>query len=162
MTDRYLHHVTLTTGHVRRSPRSEVGAGVVERLTPYMLDAIREREIPVALPAPPGYSMTAWAPGGRCLVVTLWHAATQLILTTGVAAHSRCGARLWPMLHQPQYELATDAATVPAEPWCADRIEPAALLHREALEWTGDWSRCIAWAWIEHVETRSRSASCSS
>ena len=61
MTDRYLHHVTLTTGHVRRSPRSEVGAGVVERLTPYMLDAIREREIPVALPAPPGYSMTAWA-----------------------------------------------------------------------------------------------------
>ena len=40
MSGPYLKHVTLLTGHSRRSPRSEVADEVIERLAPVLSEAL--------------------------------------------------------------------------------------------------------------------------
>jgi hypothetical protein len=150
----YLHHVTLTTAHVRRSPRSEVADDVVRRLTPILRQALQGTRAAIWVP---GYSITGGV-HGRCMAVTLWgQGATEgpapglvPILTVGVASHSRCAAKLWTSLHEDAVTtLATDPDEVPPAPWCADRIEPGMALRPETGQWTGDFSRCVGWTWIE-------------
>lgn len=160
----YIHHVTLTTGHVRRSPRSEVGDDVLRTLAPLLDRALTGERVPISAPPAPGvrYSMSGGVQG-RCCAVTLWgERGTELapILTTHVAAHSRCGAGLWRDVHARNSDagLATDPAQHPPAPWCADLLHVGAALHREALAWTGDWARSVAWCWIEAVAARGSAA----
>jgi len=150
---RDLLHVTLKTGHERISPRSEVGAGVIETLAPLLARAIDGEH--VGLRQVPGYTWTA-ADAGRCCTFTLWAQHTEggrpepvPVLTVGIADHSRCGATLWRLLHErsdPRY--ATDPSRQPPTPWCADRIEIGMALYPETAEWSGDWSRCVAHTWL--------------
>lgn len=49
--------------------------------------------------------------------------------------------------HEPH--LRTSPDQVPPEPWVAVRIEVGAAVMPEAMAWTGDLERCLAWAWIE-------------
>lgn len=147
-----LYHITLTTGQVRHSPRGEVSEEVVAQLRALLPRALAGEHVP--LPAPgPGYTITGGV-HGRCCAVTIWHAIAAdhhvPLLTTGIAPHSRCGTRLWQHLHDTAATpLQTRRDHVPPEPWCADRIEVGVVLDPEAMHWTGDYSRCIAWAWIE-------------
>lgn len=163
--ERYIEHVTLTTGHTRRSPRSEVSDEVVAMLRPLLDRALRGEH--VAIPgAVPACTMTGGV-HGRCCAVTVWSqdpvsggtARPQPvpIATVGVAEHSRCGAYLWRHLHetaQPPQQLATRPDQVPPEPWCAARLEVGAALVPEAMEWLGDLERCIAWTWLEILSGR--------
>ncbi len=141
-----LCHITLTTGDVRRSPRTEVGDDALAIIRPLLFLAIDTHER-VPLPHPPGYSISATAGKSTCLV-TLWGAQSETalpqsvpLLTTGIAAaDGDKSAQLWRMLG--------GVASPPPAPWCADRIE-FPLAHMEAYRWTGDYSRCVAWAWLE-------------
>ena len=150
--DPYFLHLTLQTGHTRKSERSEVWPETVELLRPVLERALGGERVP--LPRFPGYSITA-TKHRRCLLVTLWGQAGETarpepvpILTVGVALHSRCGAYLWRTLHKDALTpLATAPEAVPPEPWVADRIELGAALHLPAMEWTGDFSRSVAWTW---------------
>lgn len=152
---RYLQHVTLDTGHVRRSPRSEVEAETIPAVSRLLSLALAGDE--AWIPAvEPRCRLTA-AASGRCLVATVWgpDAGEQRVplATLGVAGRSTCGSRLWRRLHDGRPAempaLKTDAARVPPEPWCAVRLEPGLALHPEAAEWLGDLERCLAWAWLE-------------
>lgn len=160
MRDRHLHHITLQTGHVRRSPRDEVRDDVVARLQSLIRRALTGEHQPV--PGQPGYTLTGGVQG-RCCALTLWGRTPVSggrvspqpvpILTVGIAPHSRCGAQLWRHLHaRTDLRYTTDADHVPPEPWCADRLELGAALDLGALGWTGDLARCLAWAWIEMRE----------
>lgn len=159
MPARYIHHVTLGTGDVRRSPRSDVADGVVAALRPLLDRALAGEHAPV--PGQPGYTMTGGV-HGRCCMVTVWRVVPDTVgpervpvLSVGVGAHSRCGAYLWRAMHErADLTYATDPARCPPEPWCADRLDVGAAVYREALGWTGDLARCIAWAWIEMREVK--------
>ena len=39
----------------------------------------------------------------------------------------------------------TKLAEQPEVPYIADRVEVGAYLHKDALKWTGDFSRCMGW-----------------
>lgn len=155
----YLHHVTLTTGHVRRSARSEVDDGVVDTCAALLRDAISGGE-PLLPAIDPPVTMTATAEG-RCVAVTIWAADESRgrapLLTIGIAAKSRCGAPLWRLLHQhahPAIPIKTKAEECPPEPWCAGRIDPGGALYPDARAmWMAlaDLERCLAWAWIERA-----------
>lgn len=154
MRERHVLHVTLQTGHTRKSPRSEVADEVVEMLRPLLERALRGERVPI--PGQPGYTMTGGAQG-RCCMVTVSGQVRDTarpepvpVVSIGVAAHSRCGAYLWRLLHErADLRYATDPGRVPPEPWVADRIDVGAALLPEAMHWTGDLSRCLAWTWIE-------------
>lgn len=148
---RYLHHVTLTTGHARRSWRKEVSdaalavcAELIERIT------AGEAAQPARIPGAGGYYLAGRA-AGRCLVATVWSGAPSVVIATiGVAAHSRCGVTLWRELHRwGSAPVATDPEHCPPEPWVAAALEAGIAEHPEAARWLGDLERCLGWAWVE-------------
>jgi len=159
MAERYLHHVTLTTGHARRSYRREVTDQAVAVCAELIARAMGGRAAePVPIPGVGDYHLTGRA-GGRCLVANVWpgRPAPMLnepslpapLVTIGIAAHSACGARLWRILHQHgETPVVTDPARCPPEPWVAVAIDAGLAHHPEAAHWLGDFERCLGWAWI--------------
>lgn len=151
MTERYIWHVTLDTGHGRSSPRGEVADAAIRTVQGMISTGLRG-------PAPvlPGYHLTAAAVGSNLLATVNYEAATGIVpvATFGVARRSLGAARLWTMLHQAHAAgappLATDPADVPAAPWVAVRFEAGMGLDRDSpATWLGDFGRCLGWAWIE-------------
>lgn len=158
MMSRYLHHVTLTSGHVRRSPRDEAGDAAVASLHDFIAAMIAGGR--PAIPNFPAYTMTG-AGEGKCLIGTVWRDDAPL-MTIGIAGRSTCGATLWRLMHDqiPQMPpLATAGKPCPPEPWCAARLDigTVALMRDDpaefqaAMEWLDDFERCLAWAWLERM-----------
>jgi hypothetical protein len=149
--ERYLLHVTLSSGHVRKSPRSEVADDVITVLRPLLSRALTGDHAPIL-----GYTITGGV-HGRCCAITFWRVDELTgrvpVITVGVAPHSRCGAHLWRSLHEdlpPGSVVRTSPDDVPQEPWCAARLDiGAAALGPDQMMLFGDLERCIAWTWIE-------------
>lgn len=147
----YIHHVTLNTGHVARQRRDHISEEAVAALADTLDGILQGAHMPV--PGFPGYLIN-----GRHhmhdLIATVWHGPWDQripILTTATALKSRSAPALWRLLHdQSTVPLATSSDGVPPAPWQADRIEAGAALHPDALSWTGDLSRCLAWTWAEY------------
>lgn len=151
---RYLHHVTLTTGHVRRSPRDEVSPAALAYAQELLAHALQRDAPPLVItPALGDYTLTARA-SGRCLVAIV-RAPQEIdpLATIGVAAHSRCGAWLWRELHKwGQTPVVTDPQHCPPEPWVAVALDTRAVAHPDAMDWLGDFERCLGWAWLVRGE----------
>jgi hypothetical protein len=148
---RYILHITLDTGHTRRSPRAEVDDVAIAAVQ----DGL-DRALAGGRPLIPGgdCTMTATA-AGKCLIATAWSGGAAPLVTVGVAAHSRCGARLWRALHEERGaampRLATAGNPCPQEPWCAARLEIGLASEPRAAYWLADWERVLAWAWLSRV-----------
>lgn len=146
MTAPYINHLTISTGHTRRSPRAEVGDDTLRWLVPWLRQAVAlgtRQPLPVAALA--RYSLLAQIEDGA-LLATLFGGQDAPLVTVGVAQRSRQGAALWDKM------MATFTAVPglerPAEPWCAVVLHAALLDDPGAGEWLGDFERCLAWAWI--------------
>ncbi len=163
----YLAHLTLTTGHLRRSYREEVGDEALELLAPWLAKTIRtgaREPLPVAAFAHFAASATVedgsllctvWGPPGSQQSAAAVHPAAAVPLVTfGVAQRSRQAAALWPLLVA--LPGAASGLKPPAAPWCAVSLQPGLLLHPTASEWLGDLERCIAWAWITRAPALER------
>lgn len=148
---RYIDHITLTTGHSRRSPRAEVADDVVAVCADLIVRMLATPNATVPLPHPAGYSVGGIA-AGKCLVATVWADGppSEVVATIGVAGGSKCGATLWRALHKwGETPVVTDAARMPPKPWVAAALDAAIVRHMDAAEWLGDFERCLAWAWLE-------------
>jgi hypothetical protein len=153
---RALRHVTLSTGHTRDSPRSEVDDAAVA-VCSRLLDEARAGGRP-EVPGTPGLRLRVTREG-RCLLATVAWPDGAPVITYGVASHSRCGAQLWRLLHGADPSLygtlATDPERAPSEPWLAVRIEPGVALLadlRDTMLLLADFGRCLAWAALDPVE----------
>ncbi len=146
-TPHHLEHVTLNTGHTRRSPRSEAADEVVRGLAAGLDRAIatKARE-PIPGFALFSYSVTAL---GGAAMVTIWREAAPVV-TFGVAADAD-SAKLWRLLHQGGAgKHATNPERPPAAPWIGVRMEAgAASTPRDDLLWLANFERCLGWAFIE-------------
>ncbi len=150
----YIRHVTLTTGHARDSFPGEVDPDVLEQCRTLIAECLDDTNATHPIPGPTGYSLSAEATT-RCLTAVVWADGppSESIATIGVATHSRCGASLWRHLHRwGTAPVTTDPASVPPEPWVAAALEAGIVQHVGAAEWLGDFERCLAWAWLAHVE----------
>jgi len=148
MTDRYIRHITLTTGHIRDSYPDEVGPEIIEVIGG-LLTAICAGDAAESVPIPNvgAYSLSGRC-SGRCLVATV-HADSPpsvVVATIGVALHSRCGAALWRGLHTcGRTPLETRADRCPPEPWVAAALNEDIAQYPEAAHWLGDFERCLGW-----------------
>lgn len=169
MSDRYIQHITLTTGDTRRSYRDEVAADAVERISTTLLPEALAADVPAGDLGPqiPDTNLYLVAMStGRCGVIGAvaqraeWRHALQHIKwarspygTIAVCAERRCSRRLWSLLHHPNSIYVTDPQTPPVDPWCAwsavrpeyDEREGMRAAPDPALD---DFIRCFAWAWI--------------
>lgn len=130
---RYIWHYTVSTGHGRRSARSEASDAAVTICKLQIAEALRDQTPYVQ----PDYRLKASAAGGALLATLM--AGDRSVVTAAVCRKSRDSARLWAMIGQ--------NGAPPAPPWLA------AIIHTDdpAILWAGDWERCVAWAWIEGV-----------
>lgn len=152
-TQQYIQHITIQTGHVRRSWRHEIDPAILEQVGAILADALRgDRQIPGD---PPGCILRAMR-SGRCLLASVRSpeesGARIPLVTFGVAAHSRCGASLWRLLTEVPVRVSSDPC--PEEPWCAVRLEAGLAVYPAAAHWLGDMERCIAWAWMDLLSRR--------
>jgi hypothetical protein len=153
MTPRFIRHITLQSGHVRDSFAGEVKTDALV-FCQHLIDQCLERDgqrIPITLPGTEDYSLLAGRAPGRSLVGSVWHCdeAPVALVNFAVAVKSRPGSRIWRRLHEfSTVPAATDSDRCPTEPWIAVSLEPDIVNHADALEWLGDFERCLAWAWI--------------
>lgn len=152
----HLHHLTITTGHSRRSWRHEIEPEALAASARLLSDALTA---PIGgrihLPVQPAGCELQVTPHGRCLLGSVWHGDAPIV-TFGVASHSRCGAGLWRLLCSGA--RVTDGGRhlhperAPQEPWCAVRLEAGIAMVPDVAAWLGDMERCIAWAWLDRLE----------
>lgn len=154
----YLNHITLTTGHARRSDRAEVSPRTTALLAPW-LDAAANSGVLRPLPVPElshfggqvivqdgSLVVTVSAPVGPHQQGKPHTGQTMPLVTLGVATRSRQAGPLWSMLTG-----AFDAASglkQPSAPYCAVAIHPSIAAYTGPTDWLGDFERCVAWAWI--------------
>lgn len=153
MTDRYLHHLTMTTGHARKSYRDEVDDQAIEWGRQAIEHAILAGPVPLQ-PMGPGWRMAVTRESSKALLCSVWR-DELVVVTFGVASHSRHGAKLWRALLE---TASTPIATVdcPPEPWVAARLEVGAAavadVEPELLGMIGDMERCVGWAFLELID----------
>lgn len=147
---KHLNHITLSTGHTRRSPRAEVGDDTIKALRPWLKAAlIADR--PAPLPGPlgqrDGFAASCWIDKGalRCTIVD--DEGLEL-LTFGIAARSRQSGELWASLAA-QYGTPEPMAA-PGTPWCAVALLPGYAKQHGVSAWAGDFERCLAWTWLDN------------
>lgn len=153
----YINHLTLSTGHCRRSPRHEVDDATLALLHPWLETAIASRKIE-PLPVTPlshygaivikevGLVVTIFAPSGPHTLGQPHPGKHVPIATIGIAQRSREAKDLWGMLIANFGKGAT--VKMPECPWCAAAIHDNIRAFPDAPEWLGDLERCIAWAWM--------------
>lgn len=153
MRGKFLHHLTMTTGHTRRSYRDEVADEAVDWARQAIRDAIVSGHVPLP-PMGPQWRLACTREPSKALLCSVWR-DEMVVATFGVAAHSRHGAKLWRAL----LETATRPIAVtecPPEPWVAVRLELGAAAvaddQPDALEMIADMERCVAWGFLEIID----------
>lgn len=108
------------------------------------------------LPHPFGAYEIKWTapPGlGACLFSLFRAEAVRIPLATcGVAVTPEASPILWDFMadeYRREMGEAPPALRPAAVPWCGVILHKTALLDVPAMEWLGDFERCVAWAWIE-------------
>lgn len=154
----YLNHITLNTGHLARTSRTDVAPAVTQLLAswlPATLNSGKYHHLPV--PELSHFSAQIFVQDGA-LVVTVsasvgphqqgkpHNGQTMPLVTFGVAQRSRQGAPLWSMLVKAFGCVA--GLQQPGTPYCAVAIHPRIAAYKGATGWLGDFERCVAWAWI--------------
>lgn len=152
---RWIEHLTLTTGHTRRSYRSEVGDDVVAYCRNLLDGAIAAEPDGKTVPITSIGCDLGVIATSRSILCTILHSKVPLV-SVGIATSSRSGASLWRVLTQVGEPILHHSIVVdrcPAEPWCVVRLEPGVVTaDRELASALGDFERCLAWAFIERVE----------
>lgn len=142
-----LLHLTLNTGDVRESPRSEVCDDVIALLRP-LITAGGGRLPGFAV----AYTVELWR-HGREAIFTIWTPDHAPILTGGLAQDDPAPvwAALQPLL-DPRWSRGPHAPMPPTTPWLAVVLLPsAAATPRNDLMAFGDFERCLAWTVIEEA-----------
>lgn len=146
---RYIQHVTLQTGHSRRTYRDEVADPDIRAATDALDRSKHER---VRLPQlGPEYALTASWEGHNAMLCTIWLGQAPVV-TFGVARNSRASAGLWRILLRQKVgaPIVMDESSRPEPPWIAARIEVgAALAGPEQMMAIGGMESVIAFAWLE-------------
>ncbi|PZU81411.1 MAG: hypothetical protein DI530_02835 [Sphingomonas sp.] len=141
----YLHHLTVNTGHLARSPRHEVADDVVNAVRVMIETMLRDgsADLPV-----PGYRIIGER-SGPALTLTIMGGEDPLA-TLAIDTRDRVGRGVWPALMSAVEKVDPDLVMpAPAAPYVATMLWPAINLEMDAAVWIGDFGRCVGWAWLE-------------
>jgi hypothetical protein len=129
-----MHHYTITTGHCRQSPRSEVSAAAIAVLTPLLRDGEHWLPAPFA-----SYRLRITVAGSTLAATVLSHVAGPLV--TVLVCLDDVG------LAQALRTTGAIAAVPLHAPAVLVELHPALSRDPDAAGWLGDFERCLGWAW---------------
>lgn len=139
----HIEHMTLTTGHTRSSPRSEVADDVVEILKPLVASG-------VGVLGDTGWSFGIMYGHGSCCFI-IFHGSHR-IATCYVAWTPEGTAAVWPLAASLADKTGADTPPGPPGrvPWLAVILMPEVMnVSLDIIMEAGDLERCIAWTVIE-------------
>jgi hypothetical protein len=136
-----LWHLTLNTGHVRKSPRSEVDESIIEMLT----QALAADEFDL----PGGYRCVLTHRTSMSFEAEVQTRAGAKLVSMGFAAEPCTGAAVWDWL------VAADQPQPPTVPWLAVRLHQGLSRDPTAADWLGNFERCLAWGFLIRQERSS-------
>lgn len=144
----WLNHLTINTGHNRRSPREEVMDHALADTRERIGGMLRDGRADLAVP---GYHIEGER-YGPALAVTVMGGDDPLA-TIAIARRDRDGRAMWRDLMDAvahaDPRLVRDA---PPAPYAATMLWPVLALEADASYWIGDFGRVAAWAWIEKTD----------
>ncbi|MED5052571.1 hypothetical protein P9850_12160 [Anoxybacillus rupiensis] len=139
----YINHITLNSGHIRKSFPSEID----KELYFLLMRVKREIFMPKGAEIWDGYIARGTDDPGNGAVITVFDRQDIPVITIGMTKHKN--STLWEILHSTSMlPLQTNPARPPEPPYVADRIEIGAIHNIEAMRWTGDFSKCMAWVYL--------------
>lgn len=144
-----LSHLTLTTGDIRMSPRSEVADATIAFLGPLIAPGT---EWPRKIPALDGISIIIDRKNSGRALITLQGPAGRTCIICGLAWEADAGDLIW----SDMMELARNEIVIapmlrrPPLPWLAVMMTShATTLPPDQLMMIADLERCIAWSILE-------------
>ncbi|MEB3103112.1 hypothetical protein [Ferviditalea candida] len=143
---KYLNHITLNTGHIQKTYPGEVNKQLYLKLQRIYKESLNgEAEVL------DGYTAKSTSTDNGTLITLFRDDAP--ILTTAISSND--DGMIWEMIHNsaasPLYTKLSDPLPIP---YIADRLEVGVVLHMDALQWTGDFSRCMGWIILAPEEIR--------
>lgn len=145
----YLTHATASTGHSRRSYRSEVADDVVEIVKGWLPDLLDGQPRGVLHDR---YAVRREWSNGKSIGFIVSRLNEQMqpadIVRIAVCRHSKRAA--------PSWQFAGGKGTPPRVPFVAAGIIAGQLIGDDlmALPAIADFERCLAWAWLEYIGAR--------
>lgn len=145
---KYINHITLNTGHARKTYPHEIDKGVY-----FVLNRIyKESFKPEGVEIYTDYKLKCSGQGGT-VIGTVFANDGMPILTTTCSKDD--DGSIWRTLHESSIvPLMTNPEDKPPIPYIADRIEPGAAIHFDAMEWTGDFAKCFGWIALDPKQIR--------
>lgn len=149
---KYINHITINTGHCRKSYPNEVNKELYFILHNIFKDAhaqdgcnIMDGDYNVKITASSiGYLTTLFG----------YDNGERIPVITSACSKADKGF-LWDLLFQNAAGSLPDIRpAMPKTPYIADRIEPSAALFFNDLNWTADFTRCIGWICLYPEEIR--------
>ena len=145
----YLTHATASTGHSRRSYRSEVADDVVDIVKGWLPDLLAGQPHGVLHDR---YAVRCEWSNGKSIGFVVSRLNEQMqpadIVRIAVCRHSKRAA--------PSWQFAGGKGTPPRVPFVAAGIIAGQLIGDDlmALPAIADFERCLAWAWLEYIGAR--------
>jgi len=134
----YINHVTLNTGHTRKSYPNEVNRDIYFILNRVKNDAFNQGAKIFDKYTLKGTKLEYGA------IFTLYGKNDIPILTT--ASTRKKDQELWNLLHETAtLPLFTKKGFQATAPYIVDRLELGFVTDISASEWTGDMTKCLGW-----------------
>jgi hypothetical protein len=163
-------HITFTTGHSCDQPREAVPADVSARLSKLIAESLANGGW-TSLQRFGFDSHLHVSTFGTTLLAELYlpcknPQAAEPAIRIGISAGSCSGTDGWKQLRAHALHVAEDVPlNPPAHPWIAAVVDLSALLairdinqlaaYMAMMQWAGDFERCLAWAFVNWLETGS-------
>lgn len=144
----YINHITITSGQISTTSRSDVSDEILAILSPWLKSIVNtDHKYPLPVAELKEYCAIAHVIEGG-LLMTIYEPPNHKIpiVTIAIAQRSRHSDSLWSMMLA-SYEHAPDLKQ-PSTPWSAVALHPIVVSHPEYLKWIEDFERCVAWAWV--------------
>lgn len=136
----YINHITLNTGHIRKTTPNEVNKEIYFILNRIYKESFSKNGAKIF-----DKYVVKSTNSDIGVIFTLFDEQGIPIITSGISKNDYKG-ELWKMLHETtEMPMKTSPNQKPALPYIADRLEFGAMFHMNALQWTGDFSKCMGW-----------------
>jgi len=143
---KYITHLTMNTAHSRKSYSDEVSKEIYVYMRGIINKAMSGED--VELLDNTTFKLTV---EGKSYIGTIYaktEKGSKPILTTGGTSDENDKKYVWNeliKLERATFGESKIAVMPPAVPFVADLLLPFAIINLEALSWTGDFTKCLAW-----------------
>lgn len=144
---KYLNHITLNTGHMRKTYPDEVDKKIYFVLKRILRDSLKGEGAEVY----PNFILKT-TQAEDATIATVYR--DQLPILTTTCCKTDDGS-IWRTLHESAMTpLKTKANDKLPTPYIADRIEIGYMMYMNELSWAGDFSRCFGWITLAPDQVR--------